>query len=728
MKLLENDRGGFAATIRWVSPISLLFLTACSSLVSHAQPIGWTLPSLTRIGPSSSAGTSTTATIYAAKGESESFQIAVRAPGSGLSNVSVAAPDLVGPGGAVIARSNITMYREHFVYISQPQLVWGTNLSIGTGWYPDPLIPFVNPQTGAPLAGAALDAVPFSLSANSNQIIWVDVNVPRTAVGGTYTGTFSITSLQGNTSVSVSLRVWNFEIPVKPALKSTFQYWGGTDSLATLQSATSKAVWEEMLKHRLATSSMAYWHEREFVDRYGLRTNGLTNWSGADASNCSMSPPPSVATIQSIVSLHQGDVSLYAHSADEIGHCANLDEPVKWWARNLHAAGVKNLITMTPKATLFDDGSGQGRPAVDIWVVLPKQYDASTSLVQQAQALGSEVWSYNTLMQDEYSPKWQIDFDPINFRIQPGFINQSLGLTGLSYWKIDHWTADPWNNIQNILVGVYYYRGDGILIYPGAQVGIVGAAPSMRLKWLRDGVDDYDYIDLLKQKGQGAWALAKSRTVGPDWRNWTRNSALLESVRIEMGNELERLFQTVDTLAPTLTVTSPAEGAAVSGTVLVTATATDNVGVNRMEFSIDDVYKQTVFTAPFTYSWNTAGLTPGSHRITVVVYDARWNATIVNRTVTVSNGDLQPPLLAFTSLVNGSIVTGNVNVQATASDNVAVRQVELFVDGIFKSVDFAAPYVLPWNSTGSPGNHVVTLVAYDAVWNRALVAITVNVQ
>src|SRR5690606_26710671 len=127
----------------------------------------------------------------------------------------------------------------------------------------------------------------------------------------------------------------------------------------------------------------------------------------------------------------------------------------------------------------FDDGSGSGRSAVDTWVVLPKQYDANPGLVNQALQKGDEVWSYNALMQDQYSPKWQVDYAPINFRIQPGFINQSLGLSGLLYWKIDEWPADPWNNVQNMNIGGYGYRGEGMLVYPGAQVGIAGVAPSM---------------------------------------------------------------------------------------------------------------------------------------------------------------------------------------------------------------------------------------------------------
>ncbi len=104
--------------------------------------------------------------------------------------------------------------------------------------------------------------------------------------------------------------------------------------------------------------------------------------------------------------------------------------------------------------------------------------------------------------------------------MQPGFINESLGLNGLLYWRVDNWSSDPWNNVYGYAGG---YPGEGMLVYPGAQVGLPGqVVPSMRLKYLRDGVDDYDYVELLKQAGQGDWALSVCRTIGPDWSNWTR--------------------------------------------------------------------------------------------------------------------------------------------------------------------------------------------------------------
>jgi PKD repeat protein len=90
----------------------------------------------------------------------------------------------------------------------------------------------------------------------------------------------------------------------------------------------------------------------------------------------------------------------------------------------------------------------------------------------------------------------------------------------------------------------------------------------MRLKYLRDGVDDYDYIQLLKNRGYGEWALDIARTVGPDWTNWTRDPAVLEAARIELGNML-------DTLPDSPPPTADLSGSPASGAVPLTVQFTD---------------------------------------------------------------------------------------------------------------------------------------------------------
>ena len=80
-----------------------------------------------------------------------------------------------------------------------------------------------------------------------------------------------------------------------------------------------------------------------------------------------------------------------------------------------------------------------------------------------------------------------------------------------------------------------------MLVYPGEAAGLRGVAPSMRLKWLRDGVEDYEYVELLKHRGRGDWALDQVRSVARDWKHWSRSTAELEEVRLALGQELDRI-------------------------------------------------------------------------------------------------------------------------------------------------------------------------------------------
>ncbi len=504
-------------------------LLVCATTVADGFSV-WVVPSLRRVVPDDPAGPESFASLQAARGEYESFQIAIKAPaGGGLSNVNVTVSDLVGPGGFVIGQSHITLYREKYVYVRRGSPdKGGANRPSGAGWYPDALIPFADPKTGQSLSGAALTAAPFDVESGKNQPIWVDVFVPRDAAAGMYEGTYTVTCDEGIFTGRVTLEVWNFTLPLRPSLKSSFLLWKATDTSSI----------EELLRNKLSPAKTPPSQQRGLIDRFGLSSADLGFWSGADISHCSMQPAPTLDRLKKALAAHAPDLFLYNYTADEIDRCPALLAQVKHWARILHQAGVRNLVTMAPKADLLDDDSGSGRSAVDIWVLLPVLYDRNVSAVLAAQGKGDDVWSYNSLVQDSYSPKWLIDFSPINFRIQPGFISQSLGLKGLLYWRVDLWSADPWNEVNSREFP--QYPGEGMLVYPGTTVGIEGVAPSMRLKWLRDGVEDYEYIELLKEAGAGAWALQVAGEVGGSWDRWTRDPQQLETSRRQLGIALSR--------------------------------------------------------------------------------------------------------------------------------------------------------------------------------------------
>ncbi len=499
---------------------------------AQTSPIVWTVPSLQRVGPSDAAGSGTQVQLYAAKGEYESFQIVVRAPSSGLTNVNVSASDLSGSAGT-ISKTNLALFREQYVYVNSSSPNWGgSNQPLGVGWYADGLIPFVDQNTGLPASGGSIRAAPFSVSGNANQPVWMDVFVPRTAAAGQYTGTYTVTSNQGNITGKIVLQVWNFTLPAESTLKSSFAYFT-QDSLAGEQ---------ELLRNKVSPLNVSTSNQLALLNNFGLNMANMGYYSGADYSSCAMTAAPSVVELQVTAAAQQKGLYLFDYSADEVGNCTNLYTTIQQWGYNMHQAGINNLVTMAPVTALFSDGSGSGRSAVDDWVVLPVEYDGSVSTIEQALQKGDEVWSYNTVVQDAYSPKWEIDFAPINFRIQPGFINQSLNLTGLLYWRVDDWNSSPWTNPNN--AGTFSssnYPGEGVLVYPGSTVGVTGVAPSIRLKWIRDGVEDYEYVALLKAAGKGSWALQVAQGVGPNWTNWTRDPNALESARQQLGQELDTL-------------------------------------------------------------------------------------------------------------------------------------------------------------------------------------------
>ena len=108
------------------------------------------------------------------------------------------------------------------------------------------------------------------------------------------------------------------------------------------------------------------------------------------------------------------------------------------------------------------------------------------------------------------------------------------------------------------------------------------------------------------------------------------------------------LFSTSDTRPPTVSITAPTSGQTVSGTVTVIASASDNVGVVKVEFYVDGSLKSTITDNPvqYTYSWNTASYSNGSYTLIVKAYDSAGNVGVspsvlvtVNNTAT-KVGDL----------------------------------------------------------------------------------------
>jgi hypothetical protein len=229
--------------LKFISKCSLWFLIAISLTISLVSlrteysnsspntPRIWVQDSLEHIMLDEHPQDVSNIHLYAARGEYESFQIAINAPKDDFTVANVEISDLKGFGDRVLSKSDITLYREHYVEVTKPSPTWGgTKVKpLGKGWYPDGLIPFVDPQTGVDLVGAELDAIPFKLKKGFNQTIWVDIFVSRDTPSGDYQGIYTVNSNLGKVSGKILLTVWNFELPEKPSLKSAFLSWEQND-------------------------------------------------------------------------------------------------------------------------------------------------------------------------------------------------------------------------------------------------------------------------------------------------------------------------------------------------------------------------------------------------------------------------------------------------------------------------------------------------------------------
>jgi hypothetical protein len=226
-----------------------------------------------------------------------------------------------------------------------------------------------------------------------------------------------------------------------------------------------------------------------------------------------------------------------------------------------------------------------------------------------------------------------------------------------------------------------------------------------------------------------------------DWNTTTAAAGqhrLSATARDAAGNKATSPAITVivpDTTFPTVAVMAPANGDIVSGSaVIISASASDNVGVVGVQFRIDgSIYGAEDTSNPFSVTWDTTGIANGSHFLTAIARDAAGNSnTSASVTITVYNGsDIFPPSVALTSPVNGATVTGNaVTVAATATDNATIVGVQFKLDGSnLGTEDTTSPYSVSWNAASTTnGSHILAAVARDAAGNTATSSISAFVN
>jgi hypothetical protein len=282
--------------------------------------------------------------------------------------------------------------------------------------------------------------------------------------------------------------------------------------------------------------ALQQWIERFHITGIpiGFLGNGCRGWKGGPLGEDRERNARYLRSMYTYLRAHHWEKLAYIYVADEPSSREAYNE-VRSRSRFVREVvpGLKVLCTKVPQVP--NPGWGSLVRWVDIWAPLWPVFDEAA--VQQRLSAGEEVWSYTALCQGgENTPFWELDFPVLNYRI-PMWINWHFGISGLLYWSTTNWaaTGDVWTDP---LTYQGRYNMEGSLLYPGADAGVQGFIPSIRLKEIREGLEDYEYFQILAQRRSRAAAQGIVKKIARSWHDWDTNTTHLLQARAEIARSI----------------------------------------------------------------------------------------------------------------------------------------------------------------------------------------------
>ena len=582
--------------------------------VSAASVEVWTADPSVRVQPTTVAEPARRVIIAGPRAAYESYQVIVRAGSERLDDVNITASDLSDGRGHSIRASNITLFRQWFIDFAGVDAENGTrpvpqHSPTRDARVPDPLIPLVDPYTGKALGA------PFRVDAGMNRPIWVDVFIPPDASPGGYRGTLSVSSTNHQPiEVPIELTVWDIVLPDQRAVPTLFQMdidplinfhrdtWkcdGGSCYLDwTAQTRLVIKRYEELAhSHRIDVgqagtrgpasanecAAPSDWSEYDdsirpyidgsyYADRVPSTRLQVPLTPGADygPQTCSQAQYKAIAKAWADHLKQNGwfeRAVIFAEDEPPPEIWPRLAQHARWIVEADREWKPRIIATMpaTPaQAPLFD-------PVIGVYVTCLKCYD--NWYLKDDAPFGRQQW------RERFKTGTRLWFYESNAQVAPypTFASNTLdgneprimmwgswfeGATGFLYWQINQWTIKhSWG--PNIEYGV---TGDGVLIYPGHHDGLVkqGGSPeevtvdgpiaSIRLKQIRNALQDWALFAMAEDKGHGDYARSQiaqiySQLGACTWRGcgpmngtfyWRNDEARMQEIRRNIASAITR--------------------------------------------------------------------------------------------------------------------------------------------------------------------------------------------
>jgi MYXO-CTERM domain-containing protein len=511
-----------------------------------------------------------------AQNEFCALQVAVTAGGAAtVSDVSVG--DLAGPSGQTLAGSSALVYREGFLTIATP-----SNQNGATGLWPDPLIPKVDA-----FYGETRNAFPASITAGQTQAFWVELHVPDGQAPGLYAGKVTVTDGEGAaTDLALTIHVRAFSLPSTSSLGSVYGFdwdgpcqghfggYGPPNCDDQQLEAINALYFQDALNHRLTISALVYAPPISngqgdfttfdtlygpFLD--GTALTGKDQLQGAKITSIQYAGDQVAASYAAWAAHFKAKGwfdRVFDYTCDEPPNgCSFTDIPKR--AAIVHA-GDPLFRTLT--TTTIQEATSNGVvSSLDILVpIVNEMYGTSEDPYpgnQRAQydgfLMGSNalLWMYQSCEPSSSCSNGDSqgeDGYPTMFIDEPAITNRVMQWMDFEYQvsaELYYDTTYAMSSLPDAWKSQYEFgnNGDGSIWYPGKPSVIGGThdipVESFRMKMLRGGMQDYEYLNLLTKLGDGAFAQAELAKV-TQGNTITMDPGVLDQARLDMADEIEK--------------------------------------------------------------------------------------------------------------------------------------------------------------------------------------------
>jgi len=463
-------------------------------------------------------------------------------PTEPLEGLTASMGPLAGPHGAAIDAQHVKILRVHYHFVDHPTDATGVR-----DWWPDALPPLDKPIT---------------VPAGQNQPLWVLVHVPHDAKAGDYEGWLSLKAKGFSAKAPIRLHVWDFALPPRNHLETAFGFNAHEVfryHQAKTDADRRKLLdlyFQSFAEHRISPydptpldhfrvkfvadarppraeidfgdfdRAMAAAVEKYHFTNFSLPIQGMgggtfhERWEPAIGGFGEKTPEYQAMFASQV---QQIESHLREKGWLSMAYVYWFDEPdpkdyafVRNGMERLHRAapGIQRMLTEEPVEALAG--------AVDIWCPLSANYNHEAA--EKRRAHGERFWWYVCCGPKAPYCTLFIDHPATELRVWHWQTWQRK-IAGTLIWATNYWTSDaaypdapqnPYEDPMSYVSGYstpkgtknYWGNGDGRFLYPpeaaavpgksGPATVLEGPVSSIRWEMLREGVEDYEFLWLLR--------------------------------------------------------------------------------------------------------------------------------------------------------------------------------------------------------------------------------------